>query len=101
GGERTVAVPAPGQRAVRGQAAAVHVAAGGRLYRAARLARGIPAAVDAGFAGYAVVRGRPGAAPVESARRAVRRLGAAVRAAVHLPGEEGPDRPAGDLLDHV
>ena len=66
-----------------------------------QLACRLPVAVAAGRAGHAVVRGRSRAPPVDPSRRPVCRLRAAVRAAVHLAGEEGADRSAGGVLDHA
>src|SRR5690606_18368326 len=101
GGERQLAVPAPRHRAVLGQAADADVAAGGVLHDHLGLARVVPAAIAAGGPGHAVVRAGPGRPPVDPAHRPLRLVGAAVRVPVHLAGEEGADRPAGDLLHHL
>src|SRR3546814_576178 len=92
GRKRRLAVPAPRRRAVSRQAAVVHVAAGGRVHGLRQLAGRVPAALAAGGARHPVAGGRPGQADVDPPGRPVRWLRAAVRAAVHLPGQARPDR---------
>ena len=94
-------VPDAGRRVVPGQAAAVHVVAGDRVPGVRPLARGVPAALAARGARHAVVRRRPRHAAVDAPGRPLRRMGVAVRAAVHLAVEAGADRSAGHLLHHA
>ncbi|KAG0953855.1 hypothetical protein G6F31_013330 [Rhizopus arrhizus] len=101
GRQRLLVVSAPWAGTLLGQAADADVVAGHAVRPGRPLARGLPAAFAAGRAGHAVVRGGSWPAPVDTAGRAVCRLGAAVRAALHLPGEEGTDRPAAGAVHHA
>ncbi|CAM5414277.1 Methionyl-tRNA formyltransferase [Rhodanobacter lindaniclasticus] len=93
GRTRPVAVPASRPRAVSGQAAGVHVAAGAELLPHRPLAHRLPAALAARRTGRAGAGLRPGAAAMGSPQRAAGRCHAAGHHPLHLPDAQRADDP--------
>ncbi|GEM_PF-6655618 len=101
GGERRVAATAPGQRAVRREAAGVHVAAGRCPPGGRQLAVVVPAAVAAGRAAQPVAGVRPGAPAMVATPFAVRTWRTVLHPAVRPDGQARADRHGAGGHDHA
>uniref|UniRef100_A0A914YHS0 Uncharacterized protein n=1 Tax=Panagrolaimus superbus TaxID=310955 RepID=A0A914YHS0_9BILA len=95
-----MAAAAPGRGAVRGEAAGLHVAAGGRLRDRRQLAVVVPAAVAAGRPAQPVAGLGPGTPPVVTAAFPVRPGGAVLHPAVRPDGQARADRHGAGRHDH-